>query len=687
MASRPLVLLFIAICGATLLTAQQPPAKPPQDPQRPPTFRTEANYVRVDVFATAKGSPVRNLTVDDFQVLEDGVPQKVSAFEYVQVRTGVPQEMRNEPNTIQQSRQELANPRARVFVLFLDVPHVSIDGTWNSRQALTRMVDRLMGAEDLIGVMTPRMSPADIVFARKTSVIEAGLLNNWPWGERHTIAEDDQDRLYKDCYPWPTRDMQDAVNEMIVRRKERATLDAFKELVTWLRDQREERKAILTVTEGWVLYRPNPDLMRLRVIDETTGAKEPIPGPEPIGVGPGGKITIGTPQMLLNGEPSSGRKSECDNERLHLSSIDDQQMFRDLMDVANRANASFYTIDPRGLAVFDIPLGPAPHPGLEADAASLKNRTEALRTLAENTDGLAVIGSNNLEPGLRRISDDLSSYYLLGYYSSNTKLDGRFRKVTVKITRPGVEVRARRGYKAAIQEEVSAARAAAAAVVPESMSAARDALGSLARLRPEAKLHTQAIAVRDASTTVWFTGELSAPVTGATTASVTVSSSGGTTSIDVPIAQGLRSFTGSLALSTAPGGPIDVRVRVAPPGEIPFTDGVRIDAVSGLSLPLMFRRGPSTGNRYEPAGQPQFSRTQRARFDIAATTGVSLDTVQVLDRNGAAIDVPVARTQREGWLSAEITLAALAPGDYLVELSGTSAGQSQKVLAAFRVTR
>lgn len=681
MASRPPSVLLLAACCATVVVAAQ-------DPQRP-TFRTEANFVRVDVFATLKGIPVRDLTIEDFEIREDGVPQKVSTFEYVQVRA-VPQEFRSEPNTIQQSADALKNPRARVFVLFLDVPHVTIEGTWNSRQALARMVDRLMGPEDLVGVMTPQMAPSEIVFARKTAVIEGGLLNKWPWGERFTLVEEEQDQLYKSCYPWPTKDMQEVPREMTVRRKERATLDAFRDLVRWLRDQREERKAIITVSEGWLLFRPDSDLTRPRIIDETTGEKEPVPGPERIGTGPGGKIAIMPEQIsAVDGRPIGGRKTECDNERLHLSLIDNERHFRDIMDMANAANASFYTIDPRGLAVFDTPIGPAPPPGVIADSRMLKNRTDALRTLAENTDGLAVIGNNNLEPGLRRISEDLTAYYLLGYYSSNTKLDGRFRRLNVKIARPGVEVRARRGYKAATAEEVAAARAAseAAAPVPEAVAASNAALGSLARLRPEAKLHTQAIAVRDAGVTVWYTGELAKPVAGPATATITVGSGANTTSAEIALAAGQRAFAGSVALTSPPPSPFDVRVRVASPGEIPFTDASRIEVVAGLPMPLMYRRGPSTGNRYEPAGQPQFSRTERARFDVARTAGATLSDVRVLDRNGNAIAVPITRVDRDGWFSAEVTLAALAPGDYITELTGRVGEATHKVLTAFRVTR
>ena len=98
------------------------------------------------------------------------------------------------------------------------------------------------------------------------------------------------------------------------------------------------------------------------------------------------------------------------------------------------------------------------------------------------------------------------------------------------------------------------------------------------------------------------------------------------------------------------------------------------------------------GNRVQPAGQSQFSRTERARFEVALVGTARVDGARVLDRNGTAIEVPVALSERtddsgQRWSAADVTLAALAAGDYLIELSGTADGAAQKVLAAFRVTR
>ncbi|HVH56051.1 MAG TPA: hypothetical protein VM791_07340 [Vicinamibacterales bacterium] len=122
MPSRVTLLSSALTVVAVLSLAAQTTQKPP-DPQRP-TFKTEANYVRVDVYPTQNGSPVKDLTVADFDLLEDGISQKIDAFEFVQVRAGMQGE-RRDPNTIAESREALRDPRARVFVLFLDVPHVT----------------------------------------------------------------------------------------------------------------------------------------------------------------------------------------------------------------------------------------------------------------------------------------------------------------------------------------------------------------------------------------------------------------------------------------------------------------------------------------------------------------------------------------------------------------------------------
>ena len=96
----------------------------------------------------------------------------------------------------------LENPRARVFVMFLDIGHV--DGRRIAPDPASRSsdtLDRLIGPDDLVGVMTPDMSPADIAFARKTTTIEGFLARHWTWGEsQQTFKNDPIERMYESCF-------------------------------------------------------------------------------------------------------------------------------------------------------------------------------------------------------------------------------------------------------------------------------------------------------------------------------------------------------------------------------------------------------------------------------------------------------------------------------------------------------
>jgi hypothetical protein len=77
-----------------------------------------------------------------------------------------------------------------------------------------------------------------------------------------------------------------------------------------------------------------------------------------------------------------------------------------------------------------------------------RNEHDSLRSIAEESGGFAVLNQNDFRTAFGRILDDNSSYYVLGYYPTNEKRDGRFRNVQVKVLKPGLRVRSRRGYVA-----------------------------------------------------------------------------------------------------------------------------------------------------------------------------------------------------------------------------------------------
>src|SRR5262249_18856160 len=188
----------VTICSLLLSSGTRSRA---QDQSPRPTFRTGANYVRVDAYPTRNGTPVADLSSADFEILEDKVPQRIEQFEHVIIHSAGPQDTRREPNTVAESRQAALDPRARVFVLFLDVTHVEMTASRAIRTPLIEALDRLIGQDDLIAVMRPEMSARDVTFARRTTTIE-GLLSRYWWGERDradfTNPIDDQ---YAVCYP------------------------------------------------------------------------------------------------------------------------------------------------------------------------------------------------------------------------------------------------------------------------------------------------------------------------------------------------------------------------------------------------------------------------------------------------------------------------------------------------------
>src|SRR6516225_9330931 len=126
-----LVISSAVIIGSRLVFGSSHTA---QDQPPRPTFRTEANYVRVDVFPTKDGVPVQDLTQDDFEIVEDRVPQRIEQFEHVVIRGAGAQETRIEPNNVRDMRSMLENSRARVLVLFLDTYHVEVEGSHNIRK-------------------------------------------------------------------------------------------------------------------------------------------------------------------------------------------------------------------------------------------------------------------------------------------------------------------------------------------------------------------------------------------------------------------------------------------------------------------------------------------------------------------------------------------------------------------------
>jgi VWFA-related protein len=120
---------------------------------------------------------------------------------------------------------------------------------------------------------------------------------------------------------------------------------------------------------------------------------------------------------------------------------DTHDLYRD----AQRASVNIYPVDPSKLGELDNERAMTASMGDGTRLVAARSH-DFLRALASNTGGIAIVEPNDLGPGVRQVLQDTGTYYVLGYQPPDGKSEGRARKVTVKVTRPGVTVRTRAGY-------------------------------------------------------------------------------------------------------------------------------------------------------------------------------------------------------------------------------------------------
>ena len=674
---KPILASALAIAvGAAALSAQN------GQPQQP-TFRGGTNVVRVDMFAMRDGKVVDDLKASDVDILEDGVKQTIESFEYVRVRPPVMEELRAEPNSVEESRQMAADPRARVFVIFLDTYHTDFTNAVRLRSALQQFIERVVGQDDLIGLMTPEMAASDVTLGRRTTVISR-LLDITTWGRRNRLVDNDPvEDAYEACYAFEDPAI---AREMKARRREKLSLDALEDLVVHLGGLRDERKAVFAVSEGWMQYGRNPALARpLKNTD--TGQLLTPPGPVDRGATRRGERVVGAVDL-----------QKCEADRIALANLDHSDRLQQMGLDANRVNVTFYPIGAQGLAVFDSDIGPDPPPPIQVDAANLRNRQNGLRMLADMTDGTSIVNTNNVGPLLKKVVDDMSSYYLMTYASTNSKLDGKFRSISVRVLRPGVQTRARRGYRALTPGQVPAtiSGAAAAPAVPAAPSGGLTAWSAMAfNPRAELRLRASAYAVPAGQGAFWLVGTLDnttrrAPEWGkGATADVAVRAGDGQTVLSAAVPLGAD---GGFAVQVPETGGLaagDYTIRVRAKGGA----GATIDETARATIaaqappigePVVWRRRPATGLTYFRTADPRASRTDRLRFELA-TAATAAPSATLLDRAGQPIAVPVQVTTREEngtrWVVLDATIAPLAPGDYAIEVK---AGDASRTIA-FRV--
>jgi VWFA-related protein len=691
-------------------------------PQQRPTFRAGSILVTVDTYPQRDGRIVEGLTAADFELQEDNKPQQIEEVEFVRVEPALTVESRRDPNNTREMVALVADPHNRVFVVYLDTAHTTVEGSHRIRQPLVTTLNRVMGENDLFGVLTSNMDPKLLTFGRQLLGVDEQLTKYWPWGERNRISTDPEnpmeDRLTS-CfamYPVPGNGwvewyvMDEGLkrrlyNVLIDREREYRVLSSLEDLVRRLAGMREARTSVFIVTDGWLLYRPSEGLAQ-------EAAK--LPGVAPGAyVGPGGRLGVPTAGSTNPAGMSGLDTMACNTELMRLARMDSPQRFRALMTDANQHNITFYPVAPLGLNTFDVsPVANRPEPGppgvnstkempLDMNMQRRTFRVEGLRTLASNTDGIAVVNTNDLTAGMSKVIDDVSAYYLIRYYSTNTKNDGTFRRISVKTKAPNVQLKARRGYfvpkespAGATGPSASAVPAAAADRAAAAMEGVPEALDPLSRLTSSTELFTRTIRQGDE---FWVSVELPSSQAAATAwakggdVQVTLTDAAGTAAqANGTLAPGTRGAIVRVPAAGLKGEPARVVARLtAGPEFLEDRSAYRAAPATVLGAPLLFRGTPAALSPLRPVADLQYRRTERAHLEWFLPGQIDDRSARLLGKNGLPLAVPVTVSERtvdgRARLAADVNLAPLAPGDYLIEITGVYQGKPFRALTAIRV--
>jgi VWFA-related protein len=670
----------LALCAAAYLAAQQAP--PAQQPPTP-TFRAGVNFIRVDVIATDKtGAPVANLKPEDFEVTEQGKPQKIETFKLVSLDGGLMATGDQTPKPIrsdEDEQREAARDDVRLFAIFLDDYHVKVESRLGARQQIARFVDTQLGPSDMIGVMYPLSSLSSVLMTRDHDAVMRGIQQFTGRKYDYTPKNPAEERY------------QFQPTEVVEQIRNQVSLLALKGLIIHMGGLKEGRKALILVSEGYSSILP-PQLR---------DANAQSPG-------------SGNPNRY---DPTAGASGTdvTENRAQNMAMVDMENQLRDVYEEANHYNVAIYAVDPRMLATGEFGVD-MPAIDSRLDQQFLTNTMETLRTLSGNTDGRAIVNRNDLTIAMKQIVRDTSAYYLLGYNSTFTSNDGKFHEIKVRVKRSGVEVRARKGYWA-----LTRAEAAIASAPPKALSAPRPvevAIGNAAVANQSRIVRTWLGTERGADgktkvTLVWepvpqLPGAPARPTEVPARIAVTAASDDGTPLFRgrVPEADPAPpAAAGGRATFDVPPGKLQLRLTIEGSASNVLDTDTRMLTIPDLTAPLTSLSTPEVFRartvremqllkadaQAMPVVGREFSRTDRLLIRVAAygpgTTAPKM-VAHLLGRTGQRMaDLPVtAPATPEKPSEIEFSLSGLATGDYVIEIDATGDGGDAQELLAFRVT-
>jgi len=418
------VALASLLLPAAVAVAQAPAPSPAV------VFPSAVEQVIVDALVLDEhGLPVQGLTRGDFTVLEDGKPQSLTSFEAVSLS-----ESAAAASAVVRTRvadNTVSSQPARLFVIVIDDMNLVPTTVEAARKAVRQFVQTGLRDGDLVEVVatsgglgiTERLPEGRLAITRFLDRVESQFRPDTSVA-RISDYEAIQIRSGREKLVLP---------EILRRYYENGVIQEF----TTSDDRRSQ--AALDVSPGAQIAKARADAVYAAYAERM-------------------KRTLGTFTRVADAlRAEKGRKTV-----LFVSdgfTFDPTQTgFKDVVRAARNANVAFYFVDARGLsdstAVPGMPGAGADEGRMTLDQDTLATFTQARQetvgaeSVALDTGGAAIRNTNDLAGGMKRVADESRAYYLLGYVPSDARRDGKFRRIEVKVDRPGVRVRARRGYYA-----------------------------------------------------------------------------------------------------------------------------------------------------------------------------------------------------------------------------------------------
>jgi VWFA-related protein len=364
------ILCAVVFLSASAVAEQQPPPKP--------TFQSAVTLVTSDVVVRdRRGQFQANLAKENFELYEDGVRQQLTSFVLVHggrvyQAPGAPQPSAREGVVLPASRP--ANDAAgRIFIFVIDDLHLTARDTPRLRQLFRQMAKELVHDGDLFGVVSTGTSSIAIDLTYDRARLEEAA-NKMSGSSLRPSEILQQSAMGTGQVPQE------------VMHRANVAFSTIYEMLSNLQQTQHRRKAVVLISNGYDF-------------DPFAGTRAATSDP---------LLNMGT---QFNDADLTSRLAELTRQ-------------------ANRANATIYTFDPRGLVAgqdIDEPVDPVEW------QTHVRKTQDSMRIFADQTGGFAVVNTNDFAKAMRRIDNETSDYYVLGYYSTNPDPTQRRRMIEIRL--------------------------------------------------------------------------------------------------------------------------------------------------------------------------------------------------------------------------------------------------------------